>query len=550
MSDMIYKSFGSIYKMDEKDGIKTIKGHASAFNNVDSHGDIVEKGAFTKSIAQAMERKINLFSSHSMDARDLVGSIVSMREDGKGLLFEAAISQAPSAQDIAIKAAEGHLNEVSIGFFIKEYEDVRDEKTNKTIRHIKEVELVEISLVSRASNPEATLLEVREQNKEQPKEVIMSEQPKEENVNELFEKMAAKIEAFEKSLDARDAKANKLPEVMEVKEELPVVEIEFKGEEELDMFAAIVCTRNVNSKNHAVDAYMERKLASNVDADGGLTVPTVLKEKILEKREQLNKVSDLVTKEKVSGPINLLDFDFSETLPASNEGDASTIEEVSDTFGKNILDPQDFGIIVKVSDRLARRSFLNMQSFLAGRYARADRAQVDGHLLTGTGSNQPLGILTFMDDVNSANQVTGVTGGTIVGNLTVGDLIDLEMELAEEYRANAVFVASPTAMKELKKLEDTAGTRVWQRALEAGAPSTLLGYRIIESVSMDAGTSTGDQPIVFGDMSMYYMAEEIEFGVEVLDNYRPNGQVGLKFSRAYDGMPIDKNAFASIKIQA
>ena len=537
--------------MDEKDGIKTIKGHASAFNNIDSHGDIVEKGAFTKSIAQAMERKINLFSSHSMDARDLVGSIVSMREDGKGLLFEAAISQAPSAQDIAIKAAEGHLNEVSIGFFIKEYEDVKDEKTNKMIRHIKEVELVEISLVSRASNPEATLLEVREQNKEQPKEVTMSEDKKnEENVSELFEKMAAKIEAFEKSLDARDAKANKLPEVLEVKEEAPEVEVEFKSEEELDMFAAIVCTRNVNSKNAAVEKYMERKLASNIDADGGLTVPASLKEKILEKREQLNKLSDLVSKEKVSGPISLLDFDFSETLPATDEGAAVTIEEVSDAFGKSILDPQDFGIIVKVSDRLARRSFLNMQSFLAQRYARADRAQLDGHLLTGSGSKEPLGILTFMDDVNSANQITGVTGGTIVGNLTVGDLIDLEMELSEEYRANAVFIASPTAMKELKKLEDTAGTRVWQRALEAGQPSTLLGYRIIESTSMEAGTSTGDQPVVFCDPSMYFMAEEVEFGVEILDNYRPNGQVGLKFSRAYDGMPIDKNAFASIKVQA
>lgn len=553
---MEYKSFGSIYKMEDKEGISYIKGHASAFGNVDSHGDIVEKGAFKRSIEDAKKRKINLFSSHSMDARDLVGSITSMREDGKGLAFEAAISQSPSAQDIAIKAAEGHLSEVSIGFFIKEYEEVRDKKTNRTIRHIKEVELVEISLVSRASNPEATILEVREEdlttsktNNEQPKEVKMSEENKSEakEVNpELYEAMLKKMN----DLEAQIAKSTKLPEVKE--EAAPkAVEFEIKNESELEMFASIVTEKKASKREALEERYMEVKLASNIDADGGLTVPSSMKEKILEKREQLNKMSDLVSKERVSGPISLLDWDFSESFGAHDEGSAVTIEAISDAIGKSILDPQDFSIIVKIPKRLERRAFLDFQNFLAMRYARADRAQLDGHLLTGTGVKQPLGALVFMDDVNSANQVTGVTGGTIVGNLVVGDLIDLEMELAEEYRQNAVFVASPTALKELKKLEDTAGTRVWQRALEAGQPSTLLGYRIIESVSMDAGTSTGDQPILFCDPSMYMLAEEKEFSVEVLrELYAGNDQIGLKFHRAYDGMPVDKNAFASIKIQA
>lgn len=303
-------------------------------------------------------------------------------------------------------------------------------------------------------------------------------------------------------------------------------------------------------KDKKYEEYMERKLASNIDADGGLTCPETLRQEIIQKKEQLNKVYNLVSKQQVNGPINLLDFDFSESFPDSDEGVAVTIEEVTDAFGKSTLDPQDFGIILKVSDRLARRSFINMQSFLAMRYARFDRQQLDGHLITGSGSKEPLGIATFMDDVNSANKVTGVTGGTIVGNLVEGDLIDLEMKLAEEYRANAVFLASPTAIKELKKLENTAGNRVWQRALEAGAPSTLLGYPILECASMEAGTSAGHQPIIFCDPSMYLVAEEISFNVEVLDNYRPNGQVGLKFSRAYDGMPLDKNAFASIEVQS
>ena len=42
-----------------------------------------------------------------------------------------------------------------------------------------------------------------------------------------------------------------------------------------------------------------------------------------------------------------------------------------------------------------------------------------------------------------------------------------------------------------------------------------------------------------------------EFNIEVLrELYAGNDQIGLKFHRAYDGMPLDKNAFASIKIQA
>ena len=65
---------------------------------------------------------------------------------------------------------------------------------------------------------------------------------------------------------------------------------------------------------------------------------------------------------------------------------------------------------------------------------------------------------------------------------------------------------------------------------------------------MDDGDVAGEFPILIGDMSQYMLAEERGFSVEVLrERFADTDQIGLKFKAAYDGMPVDKNAFGIIK---
>lgn len=143
-----------------------VTGIASVFGNVDDGGDIVEKGAFAKTIAERIPKKLIKFvDSHIWDCAHTLGTVEVAKETDKGLYFEASLSVAPSVQDIKLKMLEGHINKLSFG-----YDVVKDawEKVpggQCSVRRIKEIKLYEISVCPLPMNEETTILSVKEMDK-------------------------------------------------------------------------------------------------------------------------------------------------------------------------------------------------------------------------------------------------------------------------------------------------------------------------------------------------------------------------------------------------
>jgi len=133
-----------------------VTGYASTHKK-DLVGDIVEAGAFTKSLDNHSNegRIIPLLFNHNTSMP--VGVVDMAKEDEKGLYFEARL---PKSDPFVANTIKPHLDlktisTLSIGFNIakKEYKD--------GIRHLKEVDLHEISLVVLAANPDATICNVK-----------------------------------------------------------------------------------------------------------------------------------------------------------------------------------------------------------------------------------------------------------------------------------------------------------------------------------------------------------------------------------------------------
>jgi|TARA_Y100000385_G_C12935829_1_gene568817 uncharacterized protein len=136
--------------MDDEKGI--IKGYASMFNNKDSDGDIITKGAYTKTLLENSERIAFLYQ-HNMNQP--IGKPLSMKEDEKGLFIEAKISDSSLGKDVKTMVSEGILKEFSVGF-IPIKEDLQ-----KDVNYIKEIKLFEFSLVTLAANPLAKVTEYK-----------------------------------------------------------------------------------------------------------------------------------------------------------------------------------------------------------------------------------------------------------------------------------------------------------------------------------------------------------------------------------------------------
>ena len=138
------KSFPFEVKTDSKDDY-TFEGYASVFGNEDSHKDIIEPGAFKKTIKENKTR-MKVLWQHLFHVP--IGLPKHVEEDSKGLYVKAKISETSQGKDAVILMKDGVINELSIGF--NTLKELYDKVAN--VRKIKEVRLWEFSPVTWGSN--------------------------------------------------------------------------------------------------------------------------------------------------------------------------------------------------------------------------------------------------------------------------------------------------------------------------------------------------------------------------------------------------------------
>lgn len=143
--------------------IGVIRGHAAAFS-LDRMDDQIIKGAFQDTLndhRRRDNRPIRMRFQHSMD--DLIGGfpIELAFEDDKGLFVEGHINlQVQRGQEAFSLAKQGIMTDMSIGFFIDEFE-IRQLENGESLRIIKKLSLREISLVDEPANIDATITDVK-----------------------------------------------------------------------------------------------------------------------------------------------------------------------------------------------------------------------------------------------------------------------------------------------------------------------------------------------------------------------------------------------------
>lgn len=152
MNNFLYKTapLGELKDADEKSGI--VKGYGSVFGNIDSDGDIINKGAYTKTISENGNRVKYLYQ-HDMDKP--LGKMLNLYEDEKGLVFEAEIPKTTLGRDVMELMKAGVITENSVGIL-----PIRKEMVEGH-RHINEVKLYEISAVTLAANDQAMIMDVK-----------------------------------------------------------------------------------------------------------------------------------------------------------------------------------------------------------------------------------------------------------------------------------------------------------------------------------------------------------------------------------------------------
>lgn len=243
-----------------------------------------------------------------------------------------------------------------------------------------------------------------------------------------------------------------------------------------------------------------RALSKGTATAGGNTVPTSFYDQLVEHMVESSGVLQL-------GPTVLnttggeqLDIPVTTSYGAAAlVAEAGTIAQSDPAFAKRSLGAYKYGQLVLASRELVDDSAFDLASFIAKVAGRNVGLALGAHLITGTGTAQPTGIVT------SAS--TGVTGGTgVVGVPTADNLIDLMFSVIAPYRnsQSAGWLVKDSTLGAIRKIKDGSGRYLFEPAATFGTPDTLLG-KPIQSDPNVAATGLNAKSVIFGDFSAYFI---------------------------------------------
>ena len=268
-------------------------------------------------------------------------------------------------------------------------------------------------------------------------------------------------------------------------------------------------------------------LSEGVDANGGYLVPEEYDKRLIDVLTEENVMRRLGTSITTSGEHKI---NIAGTKPAAawiEEGGNLTFGDA--TFDQIILDAHKLHVAIKVTEELLYDNAFNLESYIIDQFGKALANAEEDAFLNGSGTGQPLGILS---PVGGAEIGITAASGT---KITSDEVIDLVYSLKRPYRKNAKFLTNDQTLAALRKLKDTTGQYLWQPSYQAGEPDRLLGYPVETSPYFPV-IATGGPALAFGDFSYYNIGDRgTRSFAELKELFAGNGMVGFVAKERVDG---------------
>ncbi len=260
----------------------------------------------------------------------------------------------------------------------------------------------------------------------------------------------------------------------------------------------------------------------------------------MEMGEQLNGVS--------------LDTDVADCTWTNEIPAADIAEDDAVRFGNRAMSPHPFVKLIKISKDAALLRNFDLVGFIAQRIAYKQAITLEKAYLTGSGSNQPLGLFTASDQgIPTSRDVS--TGNTATA-ITMAGLKNAQYALKAQYRMapGVGWLFHRTAVSMIAALrEDTGGAGtggyLWQPSVQVGQPDRLLGYPVYESEYVPSTFTTALYVGMLGAFNHYQIVDGPSVGLQrLVELFALKRQDGLIATMYGDGQPILSEAFVRIKL--
>jgi HK97 family phage major capsid protein len=310
----------------------------------------------------------------------------------------------------------------------------------------------------------------------------------------------------------------------------------------------------------------ERKsLTIGSDPRGGYLAPEQLMNEVIQLVRDRNWTRAMSRVYTVRGAatigIPVISANMSDPVPTSEIATSGT-NDTELTFGIRNLTPRLREVSMPIGRLLEVSSAVDIYTIVFEQMAYVKARKEEKEFLTGNGANEAMGVFTeSAQGVSSSRTQLLATATAIAGD----DVINAVALLREQFRTpNLRWVFHRNLEGRLRKLKDTNNNYIFSpigvgvynaQFLAAGMPGVLTGipYYITEYIT-DPGISgslaASTNLAMLGDWSQgYAIADSIDGEIVNLDQkFYP--QKGLGLVAAYDGQPINEQAFVRLRTSA
>lgn len=337
-----------------------------------------------------------------------------------------------------------------------------------------------------------------------------------------------RFEAIEK--EERELKTSAGKEVREIEVAQKVEERKSKGIDSEEYRNAF--DKYIRKGKHGMTHSELRDLNEGTASAGGYLAPMVsadqasLQRIVIDTMDDAIEFMDLATVINVEGQITLPTQNALGSASWTNE--AAAISTSDNSFNQITLTPYKLATLTVASNELLSDSVVDLQGYMGVTFGRRFAQALSAAFVNGSGSGQPTGITDGATSALTASSATSVS---------FDELYDLFYSLKESYRRNGTWLMNTTVLSAIRQLKHSSGTNsyIWEASPIAGQPDTILGRPVVVNDDCEAMTS-GLKPILFGDMSYYYIAMRQDMNFRRLDElYANTDETGFLSTMRVDG---------------
>lgn len=244
--------------------------------------------------------------------------------------------------------------------------------------------------------------------------------------------------------------------------------------------------------------------------DNGVIIPKTIAQKIIDKVIEISPLFASATKYNAKGTLAVPKYD--DTTDDVTVAYATEFDELVSHSGKfATVELTGFliGALTKISKSLINNSDFNLTEYVINKMAEKFKLFYEGEMINGT-STKISGIVGSYDSTNMKVVLSNKS------SVTADELIDIQEAVPDAFQANAYWIMNRDTRKKIRKLKDSDGNYILNRAFNEKWDYELLGKPVYCSEKANKLGTASKPVILYGDFSGLAVKETEEMEIQLL----------------------------------